>query len=48
MQGNPGEMVHEERFATDETLMESAGCLRPDTWAELEDRLLDTVRSRSS
>jgi hypothetical protein len=27
MQGKPGEIVHEERFATDETLMESAGYL---------------------
>ena len=41
-------IVHEDRFATDETLMESAGYLPPDTWAELEDRLLDIVRSRSS
>jgi hypothetical protein len=48
MQGKPAEIVHEERFATDETLMESAGYLPPDTSAELEDRLLYIVRSRSS
>ena len=47
MQGKPGEIVHEERFATDETRMDWHAISRM-PWTKLENRLLDIVRSRSS
>lgn len=36
-----GKIALEEHFATDDTLMDSAGYLGDDVWAELESRLLD-------
>ena len=40
-----GKIALEEHFATDDTLMDSAGYLGDDVWAELESRLLD-IHSR--